>query len=95
MDNYFNEIIGAVKLPFNEINKDTKIMLVGNKVLYVSNYIKILDYSTERIVVKVYKNILEILGQNISISQINKREMIIKGTLNVIQYSEGNNEKNK
>lgn len=95
MDNYFNEIIGAVKLPFNEINKDTKIMLVGNKVLYVSNYIKILDYSTERIVVKVYKNILEILGQNISISQINKREMIIKGTLNAIQYSEGNNEKNK
>ena len=95
MDNYFNEIIGAVKLPFNEINKDTKIMLVGNKVLYVSNYIKILDYSTERIVVKVYKNILEILGQNISISQINRGEMIIKGTLNVIQYSEGNNEKNK
>ena len=95
MDNYFNEIIEVVKLPFNEINKDTKIMLVSNKALYISNYIKILDYSTERIVVKVYKNILEILGENISISQINKGEMIIKGTLNVIQYSEGKNEKNK
>ena len=81
MNNFFKEIVGIAKLPFNEILKDFKVIMISNKVIYVSNYIKILDYSTEKVVLKVHNNILEIQGDNLFISQINKSEIVIKGII--------------
>ena len=81
MDNLIQELSDIIKLPFNEINKDFKLIMLSNKMIYVSNYIKILDYSTEKLVLKVHKDFIEIKGENLFISQINKHEIIIKGTI--------------
>ena len=81
MDNFIKEITSVAKLPFNEIMKDFKVIMISNKVLYVSNYVKILDYSDEKLVLKVYNNILEIHGSDLFISQINKNEIVIKGII--------------
>lgn len=93
MNNFLEELSNIVKLPFNEISKDFKIIMIGNKILYISNYIKILDYSSEKLSLKVYKNYLEISGSNLIISQINKGEIVIKG--NIIAYSFGGNNATK
>lgn len=95
MDNYLDELISVAKLPYNEICNDIKIIMVGNKVIYVCNFIKILDYSTEKLVIKIPKNTLEILGEELYISQINKGEIIIKGKINSCSFGDGINEKNK
>ena len=87
MNNFIEELSDIIKLPFNEISKDSKVVMIGNKVLYVSNFIKILDYSSEKLSLKVYKNYLEIAGSNLIISQINKGEIIVKG--NIMSYSFG------
>ena len=91
MDNFIKEISNVAKLPFNEIFKDFKLMMISNRALYVSNYIKILDYSDEKLTLKVYKNILEITGKDLYISQINKNEIIIKGIIFSCSLG-GNNE---
>jgi len=95
MDNYIEEISSIVKLPFNEIIKDIKLILVGDKALYICNYIKILDYSNERLILKIPKDTLEIEGKDLTISQINKGEIIIKGKLASIAFGDMKNEKDK
>ncbi len=87
MDNYIKELVGICKLPFNEIGRDFKLIQLGNKIIYVSNFIKIIDYSAEKLVLKVTKNTLEITGTDLYISMINKKEIVIKG--NLIAFSLG------
>ena len=84
MENYIKEIIDICRLPFNEITTDFKIIWLGNNIIYVCNYKKLLDYSQERIVLKVNKTTLEISGNDIAIKQMNKGEIVITGRLNSI-----------
>ena len=93
MDNYLEEICNVVKLPFNEIGKDVKILIVGNNCVYISNYIKILDYNPSHLVVKTHKSTLEIKGENLLISQINKGEIIISGQILSCEFGVENYEK--
>lgn len=81
MDNFIQELINIVKLPFDEINKDYKLIMLGSKTIFISNYKKILDYTQDRVVLKVYKDYLEINGRELFISLINKHELILKGEI--------------
>lgn len=81
MDNFIQELANIVRLPFNEINKDFKLIILGNKTMYISNYKKILDYTPEKVVLKVYKDYIELVGRDLCISQINKNELILKGEI--------------
>lgn len=81
MNNYINELASVCKLPFNEVLNDFKIIQIGSRVIYVSNYIKIIDYSVEKVVLKIKNNTFEINGSDLFISQINKKEIVIKGNI--------------
>ncbi len=94
MNNFVEELCGISKLPFNEITKDYKIIMLSNKSLYLCNFIRVLDYSDTKIVVKLKKvKSLEITGENLQICQINKSELIIKGYINLIDFGENNEKK--
>ena len=82
MNNLISELIDIAKLPFNEISKDFKIIMISNKLLYISNFAKILDYTNQKIVIKANKkqNIV-ITGDDLKICQINKKELAIKGII--------------
>ena len=68
--------------------------MLSNKSLYLCNFIRVLDYSDTRIVVKLKKvKSLEITGENLQICQINKSELIIKGCINLIDFGENNEKK--
>lgn len=95
MNNFIEELSNIVKLPFNEISKDFKVICVSNKILYISNFIKILDYTNEKIIIKVRKNQnIEICGNGLCIGQINKKELVIKGNIQILDFGV-HNEKNK
>lgn len=81
MDNFIGEILNICKLPFDEIVKDYKVIQLGRKAIYVCNFLKILDYSEEKILLKVAKGKLQILGEDLFISQINKKEIVVKGSI--------------
>lgn len=82
MDNLINEIIDICKLPFDEVGKKFKVVQVGENIIYISNYMKLLDYSLNKIALKVKKDILEINGENLKISLMNKKEIVINGKIN-------------
>ena len=81
MENYVNEICDICKLPLQEIGNKFKIIQIGENVIYISNYIKLIDYGNEKIVLKVKNNILEISGKYLKINQLNKNEIIISGII--------------
>lgn len=81
MENYLDEIINACKLPFSEVVTEFKVIQIGNKIIYIGNFKKILDYSNNRVALKTSKEVVEIVGNNLLISQINKNEIIIKGDI--------------
>mgnify|MGYP001775257171 CR=1 FL=1 len=63
--------------------------IISNKVLNISNFLKILDYSNEKIVIKVKKTKnIAIIGENLQICQINKKELIIKGHICSIELGD-------
>lgn len=91
MDNLISELFSICKLPFNEIMDDYKIIMISNKSLYLSNYIKILEYSNERIRVLVKKRKeIAFEGTNLKIRQINKSELIISGLINICNLGVSN-----
>lgn len=81
MDNFIQELVEICKLPFSEIKNDFKVIQLGRYAIYVCNYKKIIDYSINKIILKVQKGTLEILGNELYISQINKGEIIVKGDI--------------
>jgi len=81
MENYIKEVVEICKLPFEEIGKDYKVILIGGKAIYICNYKKIIDYSLNKVVLKITNNTLEISGDNLEINQINKGEIIISGKI--------------
>lgn len=94
MDNYIEELTSIAKLPFNEITNDYKIIMLSNRVLYLCNFLKILEYSDYKIVVKVKKlKYLTINGENLQICQINTKEMIIKGIIAICDFGENDEKK--
>jgi sporulation protein YqfC len=93
MNNYIKELISICKLPFNEIIDDFKIVQISSKVIYVSNYKKIIDYTNTHLVLKVKNNTIEIEGENLFLSQINKSEIVVKGTIISIKLGMKNEKK--
>jgi len=93
MNNYISEIASICRLPFDDISKTYKILWFGNKSVYVSNYKKVLDYNQSKIVLKVHKNILEIEGDELQISMLNKGEVVVSGIVHLVKLGENNDKK--
>ena len=60
-----------------------KILLCDN-CIWITNYIKIMEYSTEIIRLKVKNNVLVIEGVEIQIKMLDKKELVLSGKINNI-----------
>ena len=89
------ELSKICKLPFEEITKSFKLIWFGLSGLYVSNFKKIIDYRREFVVLKIPNNTIEIAGQNLEISLINKGELVISGNIEKVALGVSNEKKNK
>lgn len=78
---FINELTKITGLPFNEAYNDYKIINIGGKTIYVQNYIKLLVYNTENIVLKVKNNELNICGNNLKITELGLKDIIINGNI--------------
>lgn len=81
MQNYIKEIIGICGLPYNEITSEYKILQIGSKAIYVSNYKKIISYGDNCISLKVKSGAIRIDGEDLKIKQMDKGEIIISGRI--------------
>lgn len=79
MIGYINELSDGI---INDV-KDFKIVLNGNY-LWITNYIKILEFGKEKVSLKIKNNTLVIEGVDINIKMLEKNEIIFTGKFNSI-----------
>ena len=82
MFNFIKEFSDLSGLPFSEVQNEHKVMLLGNRILWITNYVKILSYSNAKISLKIKGNVLHIEGLELYIKLLEKRELVIAGKIN-------------
>lgn len=87
MINYINEIADISSLPISEIRSMTSYTVIGGVVANVNNYTKILLYSSDKILLKIRNNELNIDGTDLMIKQMTKNDITIMGRISNIYYS--------
>ncbi len=80
---YVTEVI---KLPKDLVYQDPVITLFGSHQLCVENYQNLLEYHTERIVIRVHPCKLVIVGKKLEIVSYTNDEMHISGEICSISY---------
>lgn len=84
MTGFFEEITKIVGLPFDELVSDYKVELIAGKVLSVSNYKKILIYTKNKIVFSLKHGIIEVLGEDLTIKELDKGSIIVSGVIHKV-----------
>lgn len=94
---FLDELSKITGLPISETFKDYKIINVGGKVIYIQNYLKLLTYNQEEIVLKIKNNELIIEGKDLKIAELGEKNILIKGQINksYLAKEEKTNETNK
>lgn len=87
MFGFFNELKEVIGLNSKEIFKAYKVAFIEGGGVLISNFIKILTYSPNLIVLKVRNNVLNIEGVGFEITELSKDEIIAKGSINKIYLS--------
>lgn len=90
MTEFFEELTNIVGLPFDELASGYKLELVAGKALSVTNYKKILIYTKNKIVLSLKHGIIEILGENLTIKQLDIGSIIVSGIIHSISDGEKN-----
>ena len=98
MQGFNDEYSNILKLPFNEIINDYKIIYIGGKIIEILNYVKIIKYNENLIILKAKDNEINIEGFDLQIKELCKKDIVIVGSINKIYLSreyKNNEKKNK
>ena len=79
MDSFFKEIAGLTELPFDTAFSSYRYVNMGGAALYVQGHKGIILFDTAKIVLRVAKARLEILGSNLKIKQLSSDDIMITG----------------
>lgn len=63
---------------------DIKVVWINGSV-WITNYIKIIEYSCEFVRLKIKNNIVKISGINMSIKMLEKKEILLSGKIDMIE----------
>ncbi len=82
-----NEIKKHVDEDMLTLFNEFKLNLIGTKVVCVQNFIKILNFSNEKIVFKIKNNEVIIEGKDFNIAEMGTKDVVITGNINKIYTS--------
>ena len=66
------------------IDTEFKI-IIKNNYLNIINYKEIVDFSPNQIIVKIKNKLINIIGDNLIVSQMQNNEVLITGNINTIE----------
>ena len=87
MFNFLDELCELSDTKPLDVKDNYKLIMVGNNILYVSNFRRILAFTDDCIVLKVGRGELNIEGNSLVIKALEKGEVVIKGTINQITFA--------
>ena len=87
MINYVSEMAEELGISINDTKNYITFSSIGGKILVINNYLKIITYSTSKVVLKAKDNVLNIEGENIVIKELNKNSICLVGNIINLYFS--------
>ena len=81
MINFIDEFAKLIDVPFDEVIKDYSYLVVGGRIIYITNYLKIVTYSLTDISLKVKGGVLHISGSDLTLKELDKHSITIIGNI--------------
>ena len=77
------KVINSIK---EYINDDKCKLVIFDNSLYVSHYIDIKSFDTNKFMLEVSNKIIVLIGKNISIKKLTKEELLVSGNIDSIEF---------
>lgn len=68
------------------VDNEYKVTIKG-EIIHIINYLEIVDFSSERVVIKYRDGITILMGNNLVVSKMMDDELLIVGKLKSIEYN--------
>ena len=81
MNSFFREIAALTELPFDTAFSAYRYVNMGGVALYVQGHKGIVSFDTSKIVLRVTKAHLEILGNDLKIKHLSNDDIVIVGEI--------------
>lgn len=78
------ELLNHVDCDLSTLLGEFKIELIGTRAISAQNFIKILNYSNEKIVLKIKNNEVNIEGKDFRIAEMGAKDIVVVGKINKI-----------
>lgn len=82
----FRDFVNKFELPSDVMLGDTILEIIGKNTLYIENYIRIVIFNEEQIVIQCKCYRLKVCGKNLQIAYYNEVELKIMGVINGISF---------
>lgn len=86
MYGFLKEISQIAEVPLDVVGGSFKVCMLGENIIHVCNFSRILVYSENEVQFRVKGGVLKISGDKFLISQLNPKEMILKGVITSISF---------
>ena len=82
--------MGLVNEIFNSLDiyitsNEYRYYNIGGKAVYIENFIKIIAFSKEEIILKFKKGMFKVTGSELKIVELNKGSMLISGSIKGVE----------
>lgn len=74
-----NEIFNSLDMSIT--SNEYRYYNLGGKAVYIENFIKIIAFSKEEIILKLKKGMFKVTGSELKIVELNKGSMLISGSV--------------
>ncbi len=82
----FQKVAAAMEIPADLAEKAALVELTGQNFLRVENYLGIIEYTAERLLLQCKNCRLEISGKNLLIELYAREELILRGQIEQLHY---------
>ena len=82
----FQKVASAMEIPADLSEKAALVELTGQNELHVENYLGIIEYSTERLLLQCKNCRLEVSGQELVIESYAREELMLRGRIEQVHY---------
>jgi len=78
-----NEIFNSLDMSIT--SNEYRYYNLGGKAVYIENFIKIIAFSKEEIILKLKKGMFKVTGSELKIVELNKGSMLISGSVKGVE----------
>ena len=86
MYGFLKEIGEVAGVPLEVVGASFKVCMLGENIVHVSNFSKILVYLENEVSFRVKGGVLKVVGESLCIAQLSPKEIVLKGKVSTILF---------